>query len=59
MNDRCDELDNIVLETSGRLDVFEKINLRIAETNAEIKILEDHVEHENKMSKSRMHEIED
>ena len=59
VNRRVDELDAVVLETGKKLDVFEQIHLRLAELNAERKILEDHVEHEVKTLKSRMHELDD
>ena len=59
VHERVDELDKIILETNGKLDVFEKIHLRLAELNAERLILEDHVNHHVKSLKSRMDEIDD
>ena len=59
VNARVDELNKVILETDAKLDVFEKIHLRLAELNAERKILEDHVNHEVKSLKSRMNEIDD
>ena len=53
-NARIDELKKIVMETDQKLDVFEKIHLRLAELNAERKILEDHVNYEVKTLKTRM-----
>ena len=59
VNERIDELNRVVLETDAKLDVFEKIHLRLAELNAERKILEDHVNHEVKCLKSRAKELDD
>ena len=58
-NARIDELKKIVMETDQRLDVFEKIHLRLAELNAERKILEDHVNYEVKTLKTRMNQMDE
>ena len=47
------------METDQRLDVFEKIHLRLAELNAERKILEDHVNFEVKTLKTRMTQMDE
>ena len=58
-NARIDELKKIVMETDQKLDVFEKIHLRLAELNAERKILEDHVNYEVKTLKTRMTQMDE
>ena len=40
-----DELKETVYQTSGKLDVFEQINIKIANIEAERKILEDKVDY--------------
>ena len=43
VNGRIDELKETIFNTSGKLDVFEQINLKIANGAAETKILGDKV----------------
>ncbi len=54
---RIEELKETIFNTNNKLDVFEQINLKIAKTEAEIKILEDKFDYENKNVKSRMDEM--
>ena len=56
--DTIEDLRNTVFQSNGKLDVFEQINLKIANLEAERKILEDKVDYENKTSKARMDEID-
>ena len=54
---RIEELKETIFNTNNKLDVFEQINLKIAKAEAEIKILEDKFDYENKNVKSRMDEM--
>ena len=55
---KIDNLRDTIFQTNGKLDIFEQINLKLANLEAERKILEDKVDYENKNSKSRMEEID-
>ncbi len=54
---RIEELKETIFNTNNKLDVFEQINLKIAKAEAEIKILEDKFDYENKNVKTRMDEM--
>ena len=56
---KLNNLRETIFQTDGKLDVFEKINLRLAELDAERKILDDKVEYETKTLKGRMVEIDE
>jgi hypothetical protein len=45
------------LNTSGKMDVFEQINVKIAQVEAEVKILEDKFAYENKNLNRRMEDV--
>ena len=45
VNTRVDELKETIFNTSGKLDVFEQINVKIAKWAAETKILNDKCQH--------------
>lgn len=45
---KVEELREMFLNTNGKMDVFEQINVRISQAEAEVKILEDKFEYENK-----------
>jgi len=49
---RIEELKETIFNTNNKLDVFEQINLKIAKAEAEIKILDDKFEYENKNVKT-------
>ena len=52
-----ENLKETIFQTNGKLDIFEQINLKLANLEAERKILEDKVDYENKTIKGRMDEI--
>ena len=54
---KVENLKETIFQTNGKLDIFEQINLKLANLEAERKILEDKVDYENKTMKSRMDEI--
>jgi len=54
---KVDELRDMFLNTSGKLDVFEQINIKIAQAEAEVKILEDKFLFENKNLNRRMEDV--
>lgn len=45
------------INTDGKLDIFEQISVRISQAEAEVKILEDKMEYENKHIKQRLEQI--
>ena len=45
VNTRIDDLKETIFNTNGKLDVFEQINLKLANNSAETKICADRVEH--------------
>lgn len=53
-----ENLKETIFQTNGKLDVFEQINLKLANLEAERKILEDKVDYENKTMKDRMEVID-
>lgn len=55
---KLEELKEMLFNTKNQIDVFDQINLRIAETNGKVKILDERVTYENKQLKSRMHEVD-
>lgn len=55
---KIENLRDTIFQTNGKLDIFEQINLKLANLEAERKILEDKVDYENKNMKSRMEEID-
>ena len=57
-NVKIENLRDTIFQTNGKLDIFEQINLKLANLEAERKILEDKVDYENKNMKSRMEEID-
>ena len=54
---KVENLKETIFQTNGKLDIFEQINLKLANLEAERKILEDKVDYENKTIKGRMDEI--
>jgi uncharacterized protein YwqG len=58
MDAKIENIKEVIFQSNGKLDVFEQINLRLANVEAERKILEDKVDYENKTMKGRMEEID-
>ena len=56
-NGRIDELKETIFNTSGKLDVFEAINMKIAKGEAERKVLADNIEYTEKRVYTRMDTI--
>jgi uncharacterized coiled-coil DUF342 family protein len=55
---KLEELKEMLFNTKNQFDVFDQINLRIAETNGSVKILDERLTFENKQLKSRMDEVD-
>ena len=58
MDAKIENIKDVIFQSNGKLDVFEQINLKLANLEAERKILEDKVDYENKTIKGRMEEID-
>ena len=58
MDVKIENLRDTIFQTNGKLDIFEQINLKLANLEAERRILEDKVDYENKTMTSRMEEID-
>jgi len=58
MDVKIENLRETIFQSSGKLDVFEQINMKLANLEAERKILEDKVDYENKTMKIRMEDID-
>jgi len=56
--EKVENLKDTIFQTNGKLDVFEQINLKLANLEAERKILEAKVDYENKIITSQMEEID-
>ena len=54
---KIEKLEDTVFNANAKLDIFEEINVKIAELRADHKCLEDKVDYENKGMKNRMEEI--
>jgi len=54
---KVEELREMFLNTNGKMDVFEQISVRISQAEAEVKILEDKFDYENKHIKQRLEQI--
>lgn len=57
-DDKVENLKETIFQTNGKLDIFEQINMKLANLEAERKILEDKVDYENKTIKNRMEVID-
>ena len=54
---KIEEVQQTVFNSNNKLDIFDQITIKIAKAQADVKVLEDKVDYENKNTRSRMEDI--
>ena len=58
-NEKIEEIKDTIFETNGKLDVFEQINVKLAEMKADVLTVEEQIKHQVKILNLRMQEVGD
>ena len=57
--EKIEEIKDTIFETNGKLDVFEQINVRLAEMKADVMTVEEQIKHQGKALDLKVTEISD
>jgi hypothetical protein len=57
--EKIEEIKDTIFETNGKLDVFEQINVKLAEMKADVMTVEEQIKHQVKVLNLKMTEVSD